>query len=50
MLTERYELKPTRALKDDGVFERDVLGMDLSYDVKKGVAKLSLEKYISKIS
>ena len=27
-----------------------MLGMDLSYDVKKGVAKLSLENHINKIS
>ena len=37
-------------MKDDSVFESDVLGMDLSYDVKKGVAKLSLENHINKIS
>ena len=48
--TQGFELKFTGALKDDGVFESDVLGMDLSYDVKKSVAKLSLEKYIGKIS
>ena len=50
MLTEGFELKSTGILNDGGVFESDVLGMDLSYDVKKGVAKLSLEKYIGKIS
>ena len=50
MLTVGFELKSTGALKDDGVFESDVLGMDLSYDVKKGVARLSLENYINKIS
>ena len=48
--TEPLELKSTRALKGDGVFESDVLGMDLSYDRKKGVAKLSLEKYTCTVS
>ena len=50
MLTEGFELKSTGAVNEDGVFESDILGMNLSYDVKKGFAKLSLEKYISKIS
>ena len=50
MLTVGFELKSTGALKDDGVFESDVLGMDLSDDVRKGVARLSLENYINKIS
>ena len=37
-------------MKDGGVFESGVLGMDLGYDVKRGVAKFSLEKYIGRIS
>ena len=37
-LTEGFELKSTETLNDGGVLESDVLGMDLSYDVKKGVA------------
>ena len=48
--TQGFELKSTGALKDGGMFESDVLGTDLGYDVKKGVAMLSLEKRISKIS
>ena len=45
MLTEGFDLKSTGAVNEDGVFESDILGMDLSYDVKKGFAKLSLEIY-----
>ena len=50
MLTEGFDLKSTGAVNEDGVFESDILGMDLSYDVKKGFAKLSLEKYIDRIA
>ena len=50
MLTEGFDLKSTGAVNEDGVFESDILGMDLSYDVKKGFAKLSLEKYIDEIA
>ena len=50
MLTEGFELKSTGAVNEDGMSESDVLGMDLSYDVKKGIVKLSLEKYFCTIS
>ena len=42
MLTEGVDLKSTGAVNEDGVFESDILGMDLSYDVKKGFAKSAL--------
>ena len=37
-------------MNDGGVFESGMLGVDLSYDVKGGAAKLSLEKRIGRIS